>query len=295
MGLPEGFLWGTCASSTQSEGAAPASDWRAWEDAGRAPPSGDGNGFATRYREDLALYAEHGLTHHRLSLEWARIEPRAGHRDPDAVDHYIDVLRAARDAGIRTWVCLHHFTLPGWFSEDEGGFLDDRSRTRFWQRHVAFCAETFGDLVHGWKPINEPAAYALTGFRLGIHPPGRRDPENFRKALRGILLAGRDAWRELRGGGPPVATVHNVSPVVRLADTDLARQRAELAEVTIWRSWLRAVRDGVIDLPGGAIEEVPDLRDSCDIVGFSYYAAQGVAADGSFVPYPTDAKVGPMG
>ena len=42
----------------QCEGAAPASDWLAWEQAGRAPPSGDGNGFATRYAEDFALLAE---------------------------------------------------------------------------------------------------------------------------------------------------------------------------------------------------------------------------------------------
>ncbi|MCU1452998.1 MAG: beta-glucosidase/6-phospho-beta-glucosidase/beta-galactosidase [Acidimicrobiales bacterium] len=46
MKWPEGFLWGTGASSTQCEGAAPASDWWDWERAGHAPRSGDGNGFA---------------------------------------------------------------------------------------------------------------------------------------------------------------------------------------------------------------------------------------------------------
>ena len=29
MHWPDGFIWGTASSSTQSEGAAPASDWRA--------------------------------------------------------------------------------------------------------------------------------------------------------------------------------------------------------------------------------------------------------------------------
>jgi hypothetical protein len=38
--------------------------------------------------------------------------------------------------------------LPG-----EGGFVDDRARSYYWARHVAFCAETFGDLVEGWQPI----------------------------------------------------------------------------------------------------------------------------------------------
>jgi len=39
------FWWGTAASSTQAEGAAPASDWFALERAGTMPPSGSGNGF----------------------------------------------------------------------------------------------------------------------------------------------------------------------------------------------------------------------------------------------------------
>ena len=38
--FPEGFWWGTGASSTQTEGAAPTSDWYRWEQAGRAPALG---------------------------------------------------------------------------------------------------------------------------------------------------------------------------------------------------------------------------------------------------------------
>ena len=112
---PDGFIWGTGASSTQTEGASPGSDWQAWEDAGRAPRSGDGNGFATRYADDFALYAEHGLTHHRLSLDWNRLEPKQGHHPESEVERYRAILQAGRDAGLSIWVCLHHFTLPGWF------------------------------------------------------------------------------------------------------------------------------------------------------------------------------------
>ena len=69
---PKGFIWGTGASSTQCEGAAPASDWWEWERAGRAPVSGEGNGFGSRFAEDLALFASLGLTHHRLSITTTR-------------------------------------------------------------------------------------------------------------------------------------------------------------------------------------------------------------------------------
>ena len=69
MAWPDGFLWGTGASSTQCEGAAPASDWIDWERDGRAPRSGDGNGFADRYADYFRTYADLGLRHHRLSIE----------------------------------------------------------------------------------------------------------------------------------------------------------------------------------------------------------------------------------
>jgi beta-glucosidase len=280
------FWWGTAASSTQAEGAAPASDWYALEQSGVMPRSGDGNGFATRYADDFALYAAHGLVHHRLSIEWARIEPEEGKRDEAAIEHVIEVLTAARDAGVAPWVCLHHFTLPGWFTElGDGGFVDDHARSYHWARHVAFCAETFGDLVFGWKPINEPGAYA------GVYPHRKRRFD----MLGAVLLAQRDAWRELRGSGKPVATIHDLSPVFTVADTLPADQMRDRVEAMMWKVWLQADRDGVLELPGRAPREVPDLRETCDLVGFSYYNATGIDAEGGITPYPPDARVGPMG
>jgi beta-glucosidase len=289
------FWWGTAASSTQAEGAAPASDWFALEASGLVPRSGDGNGFGTRYAEDFALYAAHGLTHHRLSIEWARIEPVEGRRDEAAIEHYRAILTAARAAGVMPWVCLHHFTLPGWFTEiGEGGFRDDRARSYFWARHVAFCAETFGDLVFGWKPINEPAAYAGI-YSTGARPPASRDWTKVFDLLGAILLAQRDAWRELRGGGAPVATIHNLSPIFATGETVQATRMVDALEELTWRVWMRADRDGVLELPGRALREVPDLQEACDLVGFSYYAATGVDREGRVVPYPSNARVGPMG
>lgn len=294
MTWPEGFWWGTAASSTQAEGAAPASDWFGWERAGHAPPSGDGNGFATQYADDFARLASYGLTHHRLSIEWARIEPAPGRRDPAAVEHYRAVLEAARAAGVAPWVCFHHFSLPGWFAE-EGAFRDDKSRGYYWPRHVAFCAETFGDLVAGWKPINESFAYVAGAYLLGELPPGRRDVEQFFAAYRGILLAQRDAWRELRGGGRPVATIHDLSPLFAIDESVPAERNTRAADELMWDVWMRADRDGELAMPGRAAVEVPDLRECADLIGFSYYSAQAVDREMGFAPYPSGARVGPLG
>lgn len=278
MTWPDAFWWGTGASSTQCEGAAPASDWLRWERLGRAPESGDGNGFGARHAEDFALLADHGLTHHRLSIEWARIEPRQGERDRDAIEHYRRVLEAAHAVGVQPWVCLHHFTLPGWFGDDLGGFLDEKAAGYWWPRHVDFVAETFGDLVFGWKPMNEPIAYALAGFLTGVFPPGRRDVDDFRRVVRNLHRANAHAATLLRGTDAPVATIHNLSPIYAADESPEARERAARVDEVMWRSWAEA-----------------ELLDPFDLVGFSYYSAMAVTATATFEPYPPEAAVGPMG
>ena len=277
-GWPEGFIWGTAASSTQTEGAAPGSDWHAFEQAGRVPSSGTGNGFRTRYAEDFALYADHGLTHHRLSLEWARLEPRQGEHDPAEVERYRAMLQAAEDAGVSIWACLHHFSLPGWFADDLGGFRDDRQGRLVWCRHVDWVAETFGDLVAGWKPINEPGFYALGSHLLGLLPPARQDHAEAEQVLATVHHAGADAARLLRSPTTPVASIQSLSPIFCVADTPAARSTAQQLEARLWAAWA-----GESHL------------ETYDYLGFSYYSATGVLADGSLGRWPSDGVPGPQG
>lgn len=302
MSFPDDFWWGTAASSTQTEGAAPRSDYRRWEQLGKVPASGQGNGFTTRYAEDLQLFAEHGLTHHRLSLEWARLEPEQGKHDPAAIEHCREVLRAGKEAGLTMWACLHHFSLPGWFADDLGGFVDERARKLVWARHVDWVGETFGDLVDGWKPINEPVAYAGAGWLLGAMPPGKADLGDFFGALEATHLANHEAWRLLHSGGKPVMTIMNLSPLfVGVRNPDDPRELPAAAAMrdafdeVYWTSWTRALREGVLALPGRAPIEVDGMAGSFDVVGFSYYFANAVFADGSTGPYPEGVARNDMG
>lgn len=279
---PAGFWWGTGNSSNQCEGAAPASDWLRWEQQGRAPASGAGNGFATRYAEDFALVASLGLDHFRLSLEWARLEPTEGGYDHAEIERYRELLASARSHGINVWVTAHHFTLPAWVS-DRGSFLDDEVRTRLWPRHVSFLADTFGDLVFGWKPINEPWAYAATGW-LGVgFVPGRNDLSEFLHVLQATHLANFEAWRVLRGGGQPVATIHALSPSHPATADDAPA--ATVFDDANFGCWIRATTDGVFRLPDVPGVDVPEpvkddeFVDAFDVIGFSYYGAASVGFD----------------
>ncbi|MGH9215586.1 MAG: family 1 glycosylhydrolase [Acidimicrobiales bacterium] len=197
--------WGTGAAATQCEGAAPRSDWAGWEAEGRVPPSGDGNGFRTRYADDFELLAEHGITRHRLTVEWARLEPSEGRWDEDEVAHLRRVLEAGREAGVAVWACLLHGSAPGWFTDDRQGWLDDKAATLMWPRHVDRVAEALGDLVAGWVPIHEPGLQARLGYGEGTFPPGRHREDDERDALAALRTAETEAARLLRSGGAPVA------------------------------------------------------------------------------------------
>jgi beta-glucosidase len=192
-------IWGTASSSLQCEGAAPASDWAGRERAGGAAASTDGNGFRVRWRDDLQLLADHGVGVHRLTIEWARLEPSRGSWDDDEVQRYRRVLETARDVGVEIWVTLHHLTLPGWFSEDERGFRDNRMTRHVWPAHVDRIAETFGDLVSGWVPIDQPSAYASFAWA---------DEDDRRVGLANVRAANREAARLLRTAHAPVVASH---------------------------------------------------------------------------------------
>ena len=197
--------WGTGAAATQCEGAAPGADWAGWEAEGRAPASRDGNGFRTRYADDFALLAAHGVTHHRLTVEWARLEPSPGRWDADEAAHLRRVISAARQAGVEVWACLLHGSAPGWFTDDQRGWLDDKAARLTWPRHVDRVAEAIGDLVAGWVPIHEPDLVARLGYLDGTFPPGRHSEADHHDAQAALQAAEAEAARLLRSGPQPVA------------------------------------------------------------------------------------------
>ena len=140
--FPPGFKCGTATSATQVEGGCEDHDWmRFAREPGRIV-GGDTPTVAcdhwNRWPTDIELQKHLGVRAHRLSVEWARIEPRSGELDRSALEHYRRVVGTLRDAGIEPWVTLYHFTLPTWVS-DQGGVLheDLPALLKRLSRHVA--------------------------------------------------------------------------------------------------------------------------------------------------------------
>lgn len=222
--------------------------------------SSTGNGFHTRFADDLEALAASGVRHLRLGFDWSRLQPRSGMGDDLAgewVEWYRDVLDAADGVGIGVWAGLLERHVPRWF-DDERGFRDAKTADRSWPRYVEAAADAFGDRVRGWFPIDDPIGLAA-----------RTEPDDVVRqgeVVEIMARAWRDAWRVLRGG-PPVAGSFAVRTVRPVDESVPAAEIARREDFLRWKTFLRGLRDGTLVIPGRSDREIPDLAGAIDIVG----------------------------
>jgi beta-glucosidase len=170
--FPDGFYWGASAASYQVEGGIENTDWAKAAREGRVPVCGRACDHYNRYEPDFDLAKELGHSAHRLSVEWARIEPEEGKFNEKEIEHYRAVLEALHARGITPFITLWHFTLPLWFSE-RGGF-ERKDSPEIFARYSAYVVEKLGDLCRNFSTINEPSVYASNGWLRGSWPPFKR-------------------------------------------------------------------------------------------------------------------------
>ena len=122
-------------------------------------PSGDAANSYNRYREDVRLLADSGLTMYRFGIEWARIEPVEGCFSKAELLHYRAMIDACHEFGVEPMVTIYHFTMPLWFAA-EGGWKRPDALDKF-KRYVSYVLPILNDVT--WIcTINEPNMVALT-------------------------------------------------------------------------------------------------------------------------------------
>jgi len=169
--FPDNFLWGASSASYQVEGGI-TNDWSMASDDGKVPPAGKATNHYNLYEKDFDIAKELNHNAHRLSIEWARIEPEKGKYNQDEIGHYRDVINALKDRNIKPFVTLWHFTLPIWFSK-AGGF-EKKDSPEIFSKYAKFVVENLNDLCDNWITINEPIIYANQGYIRGIWPPFKK-------------------------------------------------------------------------------------------------------------------------
>jgi beta-glucosidase len=214
LDFPKGFLWGTSSAAYQVEGDNRNSDWWEWEHLPGRIANGDTSAIACdhyhRYREDFALLRELNQNAHRLSIEWARVEPSEGVFDSEQLRHYRDVLVELREQGMLPMVTLHHFTNPLWFVR-KGGWTA-RGAHRAFLPFVNRVVDELGDLVGMWCTINEPSINAFNGWITGIFPPGRKGAVAAQyRVTRNMQIAHELAYKAIKQRRPdtPVGLSHH--------------------------------------------------------------------------------------
>ena len=199
--FPAGFYWGAAISGHQAE-SQQASDWTAFEDDvlrerrfdagagygttrpgdirdfGRWPQAvrRDKAGFEAHYAEDLAAAQSMGLNAVRISIEWARLFPRAGMTEPapEGIAYYRGVLAEMKARGITPFVTLFHYVAPRWFFERDATGRRGWERgdaLQHWGRFVEAVADRFIPDVEHWCTLNEPMVYLYNGYIDGVYPP----------------------------------------------------------------------------------------------------------------------------
>ncbi len=180
MKFPADFIWGTATASYQIEGNNTNTDWWYWENnkkRGQKYPletSGIACDSYNRFEEDFDLCKQLNNNAVRISIEWARLEPQEGKFDYREFSHYKKVLSAAKDRGLKTYVTLHHFTNPLWFSQ-KGGWTNLQA-PKYFSRYAKECAKELGPFIDVFFTLNEPQVLALMGYMIGRWPPNKINP-----------------------------------------------------------------------------------------------------------------------
>jgi beta-glucosidase len=199
--FPDGFLWGSSTASYQVEGGIYNNDWAAAAEDGRVMPAGSSTDHYNRYKEDFDIAKSLGHNAHRISIEWARIEPEEGEFDHKEIEHYRQVIKAMKERGLKPFITLWHFTLPIWFTK-KGGFANKESVDLF-SRYCNHVVKELHEEGIVWTTINEPIVWSTFAYLWGQWPPFELFKTGvFLKVLKNMIKGHKHAYDQIKKSTP---------------------------------------------------------------------------------------------
>ena len=263
------FAWGFSTSSWQYENRRVGPDgklpfrtgWDMLMEEGEAPQRGNIVVMSwSDFDKDVAALKKIGATHYRFSLEWARIEPRPGEYNEEAISRYVEMARRLKVSGIEPVVCIWHFTFPEWLYDHEepkkSNWLHPKMDQR-WQAYVNKVVPRLKIHARYFAPQNEPNGQIATAYLNGQWPP------MMTAALGTYSAAVRASARQFRE-----------------AAAIIKRERPDAIVMSVqalpW--WEHAIGDPTNLFYNGMMrmnfDHLDRIWDVCDIIGFNYYYSQ---------------------
>ena len=254
--FPEHFRWGAGTYSYQVEGAA-NEDGRGesiWDRFCSVPGNilhGDSGLVACdhyhRYREDIGLMKELGVQMYHFSVAWPRIVPQGrGQVNARGLDFYDRLVDTLLEAGIEPYATLYHWDLPQILQDEQGGW-GSRDTAYAFAEYVDIVSRHFGDRIHNWLTLNEPAVTAFEGYEDGIHAPGLRDSRLAWQTSHHFLLAHGLAVPIIRANGDArtrVGITLNFTALDPATDTEEDREAVHFLDGKLHRWFLDAIFRG---------------------------------------------------
>lgn len=295
--FPTGFTWGAATSAYQIEGAwdrdgKGESIWdRYAHTPGRILDATTGDvacGHYDRWRDDIAVMVDLGLTAYRFSFNWPRILPDGrGPINEAGLRFYSDLVDGLLSAGIEPFPTLYHWELPQAL-EDGGGWLS-RDTVDAFVELTGVVVDRLGDRIRHWSTINEPWVAANLGYGMGLHAPGQTGSDL--EAGHRLMLAHGRAVQRIREhvADARVGIVLNLwqqSPASDSADDALA---ARLGDGVANRWYLdplsgRGYPADVCDYLGTSLDfvqpgDLDDIATPIDFLGINYYSRNTIVSE----------------
>jgi beta-glucosidase len=304
--FPDSFFWGVATSSYQIEGA--------WDEDGKGESiwdrfahepgniaNGDTGDVANdhyhRYKEDVALMKELGVTAYRFSIAWPRIFPEGeGTPNPAGVDFYSRLVDELLEAGIEPFATLYHWDLPQALHDKYGGWQSSDTCKAF-ADYAGYTAAQLGDRVKHYFTINEFATFVETGYKgtdvqvgggktvhLGSAPGLTLDDTAVRQVRHHAVLGHGLAVQALRAHAPSgtkVGFAENMIVAVPVINTPDHVRAAETATREKNASYMTVMMEGrytdhYLAEAGGAAptftdDELQAISAPLDFVGINVY------------------------
>lgn len=167
IAIPQDFILGAAASAWQTEGWSGKKEGQdSWLDLWYKNDrhvwhNGFGPAVATdffnRFREDVALMKQAGLTHYRTSINWSRFltDYENATVDEEYAAYYDALFDEMHRQGIEPMICLEHYELPGVLLETYGGWAS-KHVVELFVRYAEKVFERYHAKVTRWFTFNEP-------------------------------------------------------------------------------------------------------------------------------------------
>lgn len=300
------FIFGTATASFQieggvAEGGRTPSIWDTFCDLpGRVINADNGSiacDYFHKYKEDIELMHQLGVSSYRFSISWSRIFPAEGVYNPEGMEFYVNILKELKKYNISAMITLYHWDLPQWIDE-KGGWLN-RDTVNLFAEYAKKCFEVLDQDVSFWATLNEPFCSSFVSYLEGRHAPGHKNVSEAVKASHHLILAHGRAVQEYRKlqGKKQIGIVLNQTAIYPASNTVEDRQAANNRDGCLNRWFLDIVLkgkypedilnlyicQGLTDLSFMKEEDFGVMSEQLDFLGINFYSRATVEFDSTII------------